>query len=215
MGRPPKFYSDVELAALRDRRNELRREEYRLDGGKRRADNKAWKDAHRERVRKAGREYQRRVRKLNPERVRWLTREWRRKNIEKARESYKKWYKKYGAEYTRKWHAAKRKTSPERYLLFNARARAKKGNMSFNITLDDVTIPKMCPVLGIKMEVGHGKKNCFFNPSSPSLDRFDSSKGYIKGNVFVISWRANMLKRDGTLDEFRRIVKYMESHIDL
>jgi hypothetical protein len=42
---------------------------------------------------------------------------------------------------------------------------------------------------------------------SPSLDRKNSSEGYVPGNVWVISWRANDLKRDGTLAEFRAMVE--------
>jgi hypothetical protein len=36
---------------------------------------------------------------------------------------------------------------------------------------------------------------------SPTLDRIDNSKGYIVGNVWVISMRANRLKSDATVDE--------------
>ena len=43
----------------------------------------------------------------------------------------------------------------------------------------------------------------------PSLDRFNSGLGYIPGNVFVISYRANTLKNNGTLDEFKKIIRYM------
>lgn len=42
-----------------------------------------------------------------------------------------------------------------------------------------------------------------------TLDRWDNSKGYVPGNVFVISWRANKLKADATLDEVLHLARYM------
>lgn len=45
-----------------------------------------------------------------------------------------------------------------------------------------------------------------------TADRKDNSKGYIKGNVFMICLRCNSLKSDGNLNEFKNIIKYMESN---
>ena len=84
--------------------------------------------------------------------------------------------------------------------------------MSFDIEEKDVVIPEYCPVLGIKLESGVGKGKWFLD-ASPSIDRIDPTKGYTKGNVQVISWRANALKRDGTIAEMRAIVAYMERHL--
>jgi hypothetical protein len=76
--------------------------------------------------------------------------------------------------------------------------------LPFNIELVDIKIPKRCPVLGILLKAGAKG-----NPASPSLDRFKNELGYVKGNVFVISRRANVLKNDGTLAEFKRVVRYL------
>ena len=46
---------------------------------------------------------------------------------------------------------------------------------------------------------------------APSLDRIDSSKGYIVGNISVISLRANMLKNNATLNELKMIVKWLDT----
>jgi len=46
----------------------------------------------------------------------------------------------------------------------------------------------------------------------PSVDRIDPTKGYIKGNVEVISWRANHLKNNATVEELEAIVNYMKLH---
>ena len=72
--------------------------------------------------------------------------------------------------------------------------------------LSDIVIPDVCPVLGIKLDCAAGLKA----DALPSLDRIDSSKGYIKGNVWVISWRANQLKRDSSLGELRMLVAALE-----
>jgi hypothetical protein len=77
-------------------------------------------------------------------------------------------------------------------LLGQARYRAKKKGIEFNLELSDVVIPKVCPVLKIPLTAGSssgGPRGC-----SPSLDRIDNTKGYIKGNVQVMSHKANTMK---------------------
>lgn len=69
-------------------------------------------------------------------------------------------------------------------------------------------IPEFCPILGIKMSYGPFAER----DSSPSLDKIIPELGYVKGNIAVICFRANRFKSDGTLDELRAIVKYMEEH---
>lgn len=91
-----------------------------------------------------------------------------------------------------------------------AQERARKKNLEFDITKDDIEIPDTCPVLGITIKSGIGRpgENKLVSgaiDSSPSLDRIDNSKGYIKGNVRVISWRANYLKNTATLDEMIKL----------
>jgi hypothetical protein len=66
----------------------------------------------------------------------------------------------------------------------------------------------VCPVLGIAINANHGRQGYF--PDSPSLDRIVPSRGYTKGNVRVISQRANQLKSDATLAELRLVLADME-----
>lgn len=71
-------------------------------------------------------------------------------------------------------------------------------------------IPEFCPVLGIKLDTPKmGKKR---PDGKPSIDRVDNSKGYVKGNVIVVSWRANRLKCDASIGELEAIVAYMKQH---
>jgi hypothetical protein len=81
-----------------------------------------------------------------------------------------------------------------------ARARSKKSGLEFNLTANDFEIPETCPLLGITLFVAEGRKTVKFN--SASLDRIDSSKGYTKDNVWIISFKANTMKSNSTLDEF-------------
>ena len=97
----------------------------------------------------------------------------------------------------------------ERHMLIRSRRTAKLRGWDFNLELSDIVIPETCPILGCKLERrtdGSRRKS----PGTPSLDRIDSSLGYVKGNVWVISWRANAVKTDASLDELRLLVTGLE-----
>ncbi len=95
--------------------------------------------------------------------------------------------------------------NPKTYLLCNPRARARKKGWEFNLTEEDVIIPEYCPVLKVKLDkVGSGSSY------TPSIDRIDPSKGYVKGNIRVVSHRANTLLSDGSLEEHRLVLKFLE-----
>jgi len=99
----------------------------------------------------------------------------------------------------RQQHSAKnRKLHPDRMMHATAKHRAKKIGVQFNLEHSDVFIPQYCPLLGIELKRSATDKAC---PTSPSLDRKDPTKGYIKGNVWVISHKANIMKSDATLEE--------------
>jgi hypothetical protein len=65
-------------------------------------------------------------------------------------------------------------------------------------------------VLGIKINYEGNKGQRGFVNDSPSIDRLDSSLGYVKGNVKIICWRANRVKSDATVEELRAILNFME-----
>jgi hypothetical protein len=84
-----------------------------------------------------------------------------------------------------------------------AKQRARDGGRSFDLALSDIVIPKICPKLGIPIFSSKGRSG----PNSPSIDRKDSSQGYTKDNIQIISWRANRLKCDGTKEEFESLLR--------
>jgi len=85
--------------------------------------------------------------------------------------------------------------------LQDAKSRSRVKNLEFNITLEylESIYPddSLCPLLNIPLDWNTPPNH----PSTPSIDRIDNSKGYIKGNVQWVSWRANQLMRDATPDE--------------
>lgn len=85
------------------------------------------------------------------------------------------------------------------------KSKCKYKNIEFNLDYHDIIVPKYCPVLGIKLNQNIGKGSGF-HPDSPSLDRILPKGGYVKGNVRVISARANLLKNDATVDELEAIL---------
>jgi hypothetical protein len=86
------------------------------------------------------------------------------------------------------------------------KARARRNGLKFNLTNEDFFVPKKCPVFGIPLFFTPGK--CTDN--TPNLDRLIPSKGYVKGNVKVISGLANRLKKHFTIEQLRCLLDYME-----
>ena len=105
------------------------------------------------------------------------------------------------------WNRAGYKRNRLRRLFYAARARAKINGLEFSIAQSDIAIPKFCPVLNTPIDL----ETIGQTPNSPSVDRIDNAKGYIPGNVVVISWRANRLKSDSTLDELHKLIAWLES----
>jgi hypothetical protein len=105
--------------------------------------------------------------------------------------------------WNQKYYVNAKTKSPEAWLWKQAKHRAKTdyNDMEFTITKDDITIPKLCPYLGVELR--------FFADlnQAPSLDRIDSSKGYTKDNIQVISRLANIMKSNATKEQLIAFAK--------
>lgn len=97
--------------------------------------------------------------------------------------------------------------SYKKEMLGSAKQRALKKNLEFNIDISDFNLPEKCPLLGIPLSINSKNKDFSY-----SLDRIDSTKGYVKGNVWVISWRANRIKSDATIEELDMIAKNLKMY---
>lgn len=101
-------------------------------------------------------------------------------------------------------------------LWFSAKNRAKAIGLDFNIEQNDIIIPTHCPILGIELvqsvliheQIKNQKRKVGINllpPNYPSIDRLDSTKGYTKENITVISWRANHIKSNSSFEEIEKL----------
>jgi hypothetical protein len=136
--------------------------------------------------------------------------DWRLKHLEECRQKERDWYKKYPTKKRTYW-LRNREKHPEAYLWRSAKCRAKKDGTEFAISIGDVKIPTICPVLGIP--ISFGAKAAEDRSNSPSLDRIDSRLGYVPGNVIVMSHKANTVKSNATLTELEAVVAWMKSRI--
>jgi hypothetical protein len=100
-----------------------------------------------------------------------------------------------------------------RKMFHHARERATRWDLEFGITFDDIVAVcgECCPVLCLELDWTTAVRK----ESSPTLDRLDNALGYVKGNILVMSWRANRLKSDGTADELQRIADFVRRRLAL
>jgi hypothetical protein len=94
-------------------------------------------------------------------------------------------------------------------MLVCIRGNAKRRGLDFNLDVSDIVIPERCPVLGMVLArntTGIRKPHA----CSPSVDRIDPSQGYVKGNVAIISYRANRIKNDANSAELRLIADWLD-----
>jgi len=98
--------------------------------------------------------------------------------------------------------------TPEYIMWRESRTRAGEYNEENNLEISHIVIPEYCPVLGIKLQKNIGK----MGDNSPTLDRINNKKGYIKSNIAVISLKANAMKRNGTLEDIEKLYLWMKTN---
>lgn len=114
----------------------------------------------------------------------------------------------------RRTHYELQKSTPEghaRYLLDSRKKAARRKGVQFAVSLADLLpLPTHCPALGIPLAWCEFRHSGGWDDFSPSIDKVDPALGYVPGNVRVISMRANRMKSDGSIEELKAVVNYME-----
>lgn len=107
-----------------------------------------------------------------------------------------------------------RNANPAKRLILCTRQSAKLKVLEHDITADDLSLPEMCPLTGIPIDYSAGTGKTM---EKPSVDRIDPDKGYIKGNVEVMSSLANSMKNKATPEQLvffaKEILRRYETHI--
>lgn len=109
-----------------------------------------------------------------------------------------------------KYYAKRKQTNPALFMWKQAKHRAQwdYNNMEFTITVEDIFIPEKCPYLGIEFQALDKRYGY-------SLDRIDSTKGYVKDNIRVISRLANIMKNNATEQELISFAKgVLDVHLE-
>lgn len=127
-----------------------------------------------------------------------------------------RWYNNGGREKCKAYIKANPVQTITAQLTKAARTRAKQKDIPFDLDLDYVRsmvgenaeLASHCPVLGMALDWsrqrGNGSKPL---PNSPSMDRIDPERGYVKGNIWIISHRANQIKSDASHEELKLVTK--------
>jgi hypothetical protein len=139
-------------------------------------------------------EYNRRYYEANKERRKQVSRAWAIANPEARRAQQMRSYERNAG----------------MVLVARARRRAEEKGVAFTITKHDIELVTHCPVFGIELDYSAGTKGGVRKDNSPSLDRIVPEKGYVPGNVRVISTRANEVKCRATVEDLEMLLAYMK-----
>ena len=158
------------------------------------------------------------------------------KNTEEQKKYLKEYRKKrrqeYSKEYNKKYYLINKekiirqttenkkriaKEDPVYSLFVRAKERAKKRNILFDIDKEYLKsiYPKnnKCPILNIDFQLGflnEIKKNKDY---APSLDRIIPDKGYVKGNLVIVSFIANRVKNNVSVETLEKIVNFYKNNL--
>ncbi len=129
--------------------------------------------------------------------------EYRQKNAKYAREYAREYVEKNRDWVNKKGRDYHRYLEVPRKVLMQCKNRALRKNIPFNLTLEDIFVPEICPLLEVPFIIGTLNNYEYTH----SIDRIDNAKGYVKGNIQIISKKANSMKNNATKEELITFAK--------
>lgn len=154
---------------------------------------------------------------LKKERQRQASLRWKWRNIDRVRENQrlakakKREEDREGQNKKQREYLASSPRVKIKNLLRLAKKRALEKNIEFDVSIDDLSPNEFCPLLGIRINYAASGRGAV--DESPSLDRIDNSKGYVKGNVWIVSWRANRIKSNASIFELEIITRNLRKRM--
>jgi len=122
---------------------------------------------------------------------------------------YRKTHPNFARDASKRSRKKYKENNPAHLMWMESKKRAKKRNIPFEIEVSDIVIPQFCPIIGIELSPGIGR----VHDASPSLDRIVPEKGYVKGNCYIISSKANRMKQENTLETLEKIILYIKERM--
>ena len=96
----------------------------------------------------------------------------------------------------------KRIKSPQYRLWLSSKSSSTARGREHTIRPEDIPCPTHCKYLGIEIDYRTARERGRLRAwNAPSIDRIDSSKGYVLGNIQVISDLANRMKQEATIEQ--------------
>lgn len=110
----------------------------------------------------------------------------------------------------REWEDRNPRNTWVKYAKKDAKKRAEKKGLPFNLTTEYLMsiLTDSCPVFNTPFKF---RGNGGILPTSPSLDRIDPAKGYVEGNVVVISSKANSIKSAYKSSDIFQVAQWLET----
>jgi|GEM_PF-6766596 len=78
--------------------------------------------------------------------------------------------------------------SPEQAMYARSIRRAREKEVPHDISVEDIEIPAVCPILGIPLKRSPTGRS---HAASPTLVTIDYARGYVLGNIAVVSFKAS------------------------
>jgi hypothetical protein len=102
------------------------------------------------------------------------------------------------------------------YIIRHIKNSARRRNLEFNLDYTDIDLPDVCPLLGIPLVYKQlNGINLYQKANYATLDRIDNSKGYIKGNVIILSRMANAMKNEANFEQLKIFYTNVQKLIDV
>lgn len=152
---------------------------------------------------------------------------WRENNKEAYRKGYLRYYEENKQEIRKRQNAwrnknpdyrggnkissANTKDSWIKYKLTSLKRSAKVRGLEFNLEASDISslMVSECPISNVHLKYKRFTNIGKIGPNSPSVDRIDNSKGYIQGNIQIISAKINRLKGENSIRELLTMCKQL------
>lgn len=138
--------------------------------------------------------------------------EFRAQEVARNRRSYERMSEEKKAERNaskRRWYYQRQATDWTKWKHRCTYLGAKRALVPFNLEPCDIPMPMHCPVLGLELNYT-ARRNA---DNSPEIDRVIPELGYVRGNVNIVSRRANRIKSNGSAEEHRAVAAYIENHL--